>query len=274
MGGHFKWADFSGPGGVAVVRRRSLARLMLAIQFGTIFPVPLSTTIEPDDLRLSLAWLPAVGALLGGLLWGLMRLMVPLLASGPRAIIGVAFYTVATGGLHLDGLADTFDALGSRKPAAQALAIMKDSRIGTMGTLALVLLLAGKATAFFYLRVSVPGVWIMVPAVARLSALWVLAGLPAVHRDGLAARWAQRLPWPAIATATAVTLAALVLLLPVGDAAMLALGALVISGGWAWAMKRRFGGINGDMTGALIELVEWTGFLLMTSATRHGSWRL
>ncbi|MDX6422388.1 MAG: adenosylcobinamide-GDP ribazoletransferase, partial [Trebonia sp.] len=117
----------------------------MAISLFTAIPAGVSGTLDDDVAARAILWLPAIGLLLGGVGGGVMLAAGRLNATGPGRLLGaalaVAAIAVLTGGLHLDGLADTADGLGSRRPAADALEIMRRSDIGPMGVGALVLAL-------------------------------------------------------------------------------------------------------------------------------------
>ncbi len=117
---------------------------IFAIQFLTRIPIPVD--MEPDEriARCSLILFPFVGWLIGGLLCSLCALILLAGTFSPLtiAVILVTVETILTGAFHLDGLADTFDAFFSTAQTPEKkLAIMKDSRIGVMGAVALVLAL-------------------------------------------------------------------------------------------------------------------------------------
>lgn len=115
--------------------------LVTAIGLFTLIPVPPCQSIDRDVARRAMASFPTVGLIVGAVA-GLVDVGVTALASPLfGAVAGLVVLAAMTGGLHLDGLADTADGLGSRKPAEEALAIMKRSDIGPMGVVALVLTL-------------------------------------------------------------------------------------------------------------------------------------
>ena len=137
-------------GWIQVVNDRITAVLrqaLLAAQFLTTFPLPNLSYVSEAEIRLSSMFFPLVGVVLGIILWAmefLLRLVFPNLVS---TSIALTLYTLLTGALHLDGLMDTADALGSRKPRERALEIMKDSRVGAMGVVAAVMVYSGKLAA-------------------------------------------------------------------------------------------------------------------------------
>src|SRR5918996_2456793 len=114
--------------------------LVLAIRYLTILPVPGRRHAGPDRLGRVAAWFPVVGAMLGVLLlatdWVATRLFPGLLGT----LLTVTVWKLATGGLHLDGLADCLEGLMGRD-REHRLAIMRDSRIGTFGAVGLILFL-------------------------------------------------------------------------------------------------------------------------------------
>ena len=245
--------------------------LGLVLSFGTIFPMPNLGSVDDNSLRRSIAWFPLVGLILGLALWGVNAVSAWIVPRAVAALIALTLYTLATGGLHLDGLMDTLDAIGSRKPATLALAIMKDSRIGAMGAIAAILLLMGKALAFSRLPLTAsPGAWVAVPMMARAAVIWPMALAPAAGDSGLGATYAQKIPLRSIIIAIAMGILGVWLLLPV--VAALVLTAVTIAMAWSWTrfIARRFGGFTGDTYGALIEIVEWLGFLVLTGGFSHG----
>ena len=120
---------------------------LVALQFLTRLPVPAFREFDPAWLHASARWVPAVGLVVGGLvalaLWGAALLWPPAVAVVVALGLGIAL----TGAFHEDGLADTWDALGGVVPRERALLIMKDSRLGSYGALALGVGLAAKALA-------------------------------------------------------------------------------------------------------------------------------
>ena len=126
---------------------------LLAVQFFTRIPITgrLAEWVgySPDMLRASAAHLPGVGVVVGGAAAGIFALLLVLLPETPFApLVAAAFSTVATvwltGGFHEDGLADVADGLGGSYDRERALEIMKDSRVGAFGAMALVLALLCK----------------------------------------------------------------------------------------------------------------------------------
>ena len=117
-----------------------LAALLTAIQTLTRIPVP-SPARAPDTRMLAwpTAFYPAVGALLGGFGVSVFELLGGPLAPSVAALIILALWAFVTGALHEDGLADTIDAFGSQASREDILRILKDSRIGSYGAVALVL---------------------------------------------------------------------------------------------------------------------------------------
>lgn len=233
--------------------------LLEAVSFLTIFPVPGSGG-KPGPR--SLPWLPAVGLLLGGLWGGFDILLGFLVGPALRAALGVLFLVALTGGLHLDGLADTADGIFSRRGREEALRIMRDSRIGTWGVLALFSVLGLKTLALMDLpeQGRFPAL-VLVPAYGRLSMLVGLRLLPYGRgQEGIAheliggpggLHWIW---WGGILLVSSVVLGwPGILLLNLG------FGMLLL--GWLCLYSSRTGCITGDMAGALGEITE-TGILL------------
>jgi adenosylcobinamide-GDP ribazoletransferase len=196
-----------------------------------------------------------VGAAVGGTAYGLAHVVPALVAAGAALAVSV----LLTGALHLDGLADTADALGARSREA-ALAIMRDHAIGTYGTVALVLDLLVKAAALAALAGRSRVVLEALAAGALSRAVPVVLGLllPDVRRDGAGAafRVTPRAAVLAVVLAAALAIPADPLLIAVAAGAALLLG--------AWS-RRRFGGRTGDTLGAATELAE-TAVLVAAAA--------
>jgi adenosylcobinamide-GDP ribazoletransferase len=164
--------------------------------------------------------------------------------------------------LHLDGVADVFDALGGgRGKRDRMLAIMRDSRIGAHGAVALVLLLAAKLVAVAVL-VRAGATWTLYacPIAARWAVVWIVVGFPYARPDGLGRAFNGHGRAVHVLAATCVATLALAWLGPRAVMpAVAALASAVAVGVWLW---RHLGGLTGDVYGAAIEVAE-VSFLIV-----------
>mgnify|MGYP000751877791 CR=1 FL=1 len=115
--------------------------LSLAWNFLTIIPLPFSrqSHVNPQMLAASFGWYPFVGFLLGTILVMSDRLLLSVLSEPMTNMLLLTILVVVTGGLHLDGLADTIDGLAGGKDSTHRLAIMRDSQVGAIGATGLIL---------------------------------------------------------------------------------------------------------------------------------------
>ena len=238
---------------------------LLAVQFLTMVPTPATSDVTEQDIRSSVVFFPVVGGMLGALLWVVQRFLALHVPSLPATAVSLSLYTLATGALHLDGVMDTADAIGSRRSGDQALAIMKDSRIGAMGAVVGALVLIGKFAAISTLPSKYFAPFVVVPMLSRLAMIWSMAISPSARPDGLGQMFARRVPiWVVIATSV-FCVAVCVLTLPtVGFLSAFLYTALVVGGFTIW-MLRKFGGTTGDTYGALNEVMEWVGWMVFAA---------
>ena len=228
--------------------------LTIAFAFLTRLPVRLGEA-EDADVRGALACFPIVGLALGMALTGAAWL-APTLPPSVTAVGLVALLAAVTGGLHLDGLADVFDGLsGGHGDRTRILTIMRDSRIGAHGALALLLIVLAKVFALSALvQRRSPWAILLFPAVARWSVVLLIVAFPYVRDEGLGRRFKDQGSAIEFVWATAFTA---VLVFGVGARALaptaVALAAALGFGVW---MRRRLGGLTGDAYGAAIELAE------------------
>jgi adenosylcobinamide-GDP ribazoletransferase len=237
-----------------------------AVAFLTRLPMPHPQGAMPPNFVRAHRMFPVVGALIGaaiGLLCLALRATgLPDLASGALAL-GAGM--LLTGGLHEDGLADVADGFGGGRDTAAKLEIMRDSRLGTFGALALLVSFAAKLSALAALPdAQVVYGLIAAHALARGVLPVMSLNLPYARKDGLAANAGQPDATVAmIAIAIAIVVALLVLSWANTFWAVLvtALSALAM----AWLAKRQIGGQTGDVLGAAEQVVE-TAVLLLLSA--------
>lgn len=222
-----------------------------AVGFLTRIPVPFGPD-EAPRLTAAAPWFPVVGAGVGALGGGVLALiaLVPgAEASGVAAALGLAATVALTGALHEDGLADTADGLGVLGDRARRLEVMRDSRIGTFGALALLVwLLIGWSA----LRPLATGDAVLALVVAGALSRWAilvhaLLGRPA-RPDGAIHELRVGLPAGVVATAVAVLAAVLGLGVGAGGVALLVAG--LVAAGVAAGVRRGLGGITGDTCGA------------------------
>jgi adenosylcobinamide-GDP ribazoletransferase len=156
-----------------------LRALLVAVAFMTRVPVRVGG-LKTGELGNASACFPLVGVALGGVAWGVHRLALPHLGAWAAALLVIATLALLTGGLHLDGLADWFDALGGgRADRERMLEIMRDPAIGAHGASALMLVLIGKVLAVADLRPSIASLALLgAPATARCLSVWLLYALP------------------------------------------------------------------------------------------------
>jgi nicotinate-nucleotide--dimethylbenzimidazole phosphoribosyltransferase len=232
----------------------------------TILPVRAdAAALGPGEGVGALLWLPAVGAALGaaaGVPAWLIRQWEPH-ANGLGAVLAVAVLVAATRCLHLDGLADTADGLGSRAPAEQALEIMRKSDIGPFGVIALVLVLLADVVAVSTITGDAwtpVAVLAVAAATGRVAAVQgAIKGVKPARESGFGALVADGVPDAGVVAWTIGVLAfgviiALVTSIPIGWVIIPQVVALAV--GWALRAHagRRLGGVTGDVFGALIEL--------------------
>ena len=228
----------------------------IALQFLTIIPLPFRVRCEEKDLGRSMAFFPLVGLTLGFLLVGLNFVLVPWL---PRPVVDLLLITVlsmVTGALHLDGLADVFDGLAARGSRERFLGVMKDSHIGAVGVVALMLGLLLKYQALVHIPVAVkPEVLLFFPLVARFAQVQVTVGAKQARSDGLGTLFIGGVGIVQFVVAYAITLAAAYFLLGLTGIYCCIILFLV-----TWSLKRwshrRLGGITGDIIGCFSELNE------------------
>lgn len=229
--------------------------LRLAFSFLTRFPAgPVGGDVE---LSRALPWFPAVGFVLGaglaGLAWALAPLGEPLVA----ATVLVAWHALATGGLHLDGVADWFDAAdGGRGDRVRMLAIMRDPHVGAHGVAGLCLVLVAKVALFAaMLDRADAAFWVALPGAARAAAVLLVAWFPAVRPDGLGRSIVPRRSLVAVLAALA-WMAGAVALAPTHVLLAGVAGAFVVALAVGGLARSCLGGVTGDIHGAAIELGE------------------
>jgi adenosylcobinamide-GDP ribazoletransferase len=229
------------------------AGLFSALRFLTILPLPGRAEAPEEVLGRSTAWFPLVGALIGAMLAGAGALAGLLWSPLVVRVLVVAGWAALTRGLHLDGLADSADGLLGGSSREKKLAIMKDSRIGTFGLLAVVCLLALKLA--FLAELEDTALWrLLVPAcaLARWAMLLAVFVFPTAVPDGLAGRFKRSCRWPQLAIGTFTATAVSFFFLGVWGLSLLPLLALATLL-WSLGVRRALGGHTGDTYGALAE---------------------
>ena len=239
--------------------------------------MPLDPRPADPSLGTTLEWAPAVGLLLGGIGAGVLYVID--LGAGPLtgAAVAVAALALLTRGLHLDGLADLADGLGSGKPGPAAVEIMRRSDIGPFGVVTLVLALLIQVAALSQAQSAGRGPVAVLTAVTagRLAMSWACrTGVPAARPEGLGALVAGSVrPW------VPMTAAAAGLACSVGAAVLVpglaALPAAVVAGlAAAFALERhavrRLGGITGDVLGGIGEVATTVTLLVAAMGPKAG----
>ncbi|RJK96919.1 adenosylcobinamide-GDP ribazoletransferase [Vallicoccus soli] len=253
----------------------------LALGLLTVVPAG-APPVDRRTAAAAMLWAPALGLALGAaLLAGGAAL--GLLGLGPAllAVAGMAGLALLTRGLHLDGLADTADGLGSGRPAEGALEVMRRSDVGPFGVVVLVLVLLADAAALAQLVAAGWGpLAALAPAAGRLALpLACRAGVPAARPGGLGALVAGSVPRPAAAAAALGTAGALAAAGALAGAATGAGGALhgalagaaAAAAGAAAALVllrrcvRRLGGTTGDVLGACVETAQCAALVALVA---------
>lgn len=241
--------------------------LALALGFFTRLPTRHLKTIKDEDMGRALLYLPLIGLIVGVLTVGLGWLLQQFLLSwhetlslGHTLMVGIVTFTVltlASGGLHLDGLGDCADAwVGGMGDRDRTLEIMKDPTCGPMAVFILTLVLLIKSAAVVSL-VMMSGwlVLMLIPVLSRAAGMALFVSSDYVRPKGLGQAFADF----SGRTECKLALVAALILPPLLVGSWLWLPMLITLGFWLWLRHQsneRIGGFTGDVAGAVIELTE------------------
>jgi adenosylcobinamide-GDP ribazoletransferase len=248
--------------------RAGLADLHLAVAFLTRLPLPDLGVVAEGGLARAMRAFPLVGGVVGlasGLVFAAAHALLPAL---PAALLAVLVAVLLTGALHEDGLADTADGLGARGGRDKRLEVMRDSRTGAFGVLAILFSIGLKVSALAAAPSGWAGLGALVAAAALSRALIPAAMqvMAPARADGLGAT--AGVP-DASTAALAAVLGILLTFAGLGLGAPVAvLAALASAGAMVWLARRILGGYTGDVLGAIQQAAE-IGVLLAAA----GGWR-
>lgn len=260
-----------------------MRRLFAALRFLTIVPLPGSFGASGEDLSRCAPMFPVVGIMLGAfcgaLAWSLSLISPPLLTAACVVATMLAF----SGALHMDGLSDTADGFFSSRPKERILEIMKDSRVGAMGVIAIVCTLMLKFASLASL--TGPALWtaaFLAPLAGRCVMVLQMATLPYIRPGGLGSvfdRGSVRLAAVFAAGVLVIVncgILAGVAWLVSGEKALLSalvgglavsVAAVVTALAFSWYCHRKIGGATGDTYGASCELGETATMIAMAMWT-------
>lgn len=236
--------------------RTEAAYFLAALRFFTRLPVPAWVGHSQDQLDRSARYFSLVGLLVGAIGAGVTWLAAWVLPLSLAVLLGMAATLLVTGAFHEDGFADSCDGFGGGWDKAQVLSIMKDSRLGSYGTIGISLLLLAKWNALMAL-----GEWIMYGllashAVSRAAAVTLTYTLDYVRDDtGKAKPLSGSMTLSELLLAWGLSLLPC-LLLPWQSAVVAVLLLMLVVWAWARYSVRRIGGYTGDVLGAAQQLGE------------------
>ncbi|MBU4252182.1 MAG: adenosylcobinamide-GDP ribazoletransferase [Candidatus Omnitrophica bacterium] len=228
---------------------------LIALQFLTIFPVKIKPEIKNEEFGLSLFYFPFVGLAIGLVLSSsaILFSFLPVLVKGVLILI---VSVIITGGIHLDGFADTCDGFYGNKPKEKILEIMRDSRIGAMGAMGLILLLLFK----FSLIVNLQGVilWkalIEMAVFSRWSQVLACGITHSARQEGKANYFIEYSSKKILILGGVFTVVLFLLMAGLKGVFLFMLSFLCVLL-FIQYVKRRIGGMTGDTIGAISEIAE------------------
>lgn len=237
--------------------RHPLKSLMAAVRFLTILPLPGSGEKDPEFFDGALFYFTITGLLIGcfGALFAF--LLVKILPVIVSAVLLTIFLSLASGFLHVDGLADSCDGLLSARSAPKCLEIMRDSRIGVMGAAVLCAVFLLKTASITAIdQENIYQAIIIAPAAGRTAIIFMMALLPYARKnEGIGAlfysgtnRWAPFFSALFFISAAALLIPSKLVLL-----SMILVISVVL---FSWICRKKIGGATGDTLGAICELSE------------------
>lgn len=233
-----------------------MTSFLLAVQFLSITPLKIRN-VDERKLANSLIYFPLAGLLIGMVLAGLCSVLFALhFYELTVAVVLAVALAIITGGIHLDGLSDTFDALAGGKDKEKRLEIMRDSHSGAMGVISIVCALLLKAAFIFSLRPQHrPAGLILMCVLSRWSMVEAMFFFPYARSEGKAKIFTNNINRKIFLLATGICLVLAVL---IWQAKGLFLFVIAGFGAWLFSklISRKIGGITGDTLGALCELNE------------------
>lgn len=243
---------------------------LIAFQFLTIVPLPFTVRCEEEDLGRSMTFFPLVGLAIGALLAGADSLLAPFLPRGVADLMLVVLLSVVTGALHLDGLSDVCDGLAARGSRERFLDVMKDSRVGAVGAVALVLALGLKYQALLVVPIQYKReVLLFFPLVARFAQVQMTVGAKRARADGLGCAFIGGAGVTQFVLSYAFTLAAAYWLLGLNGIYCLLFLYPLTWGIKSWSHEK-LGGITGDVIGCASELNEIFCLLFLLALMGRG----
>ena len=250
--------------------RNELKTLALAVHFLTRIPTPFEVDFSPERLNAASRYYPIVGAIIGSvaaLAFGIASLALPTVVA---VLIATAATAFLTGAFHEDGLADTFDGISGAYDRARSLEIMTDSRIGTFGALALIIVISTKVAALSSLPDTTTIITTLIAAhiISRTSTVIVMATSRYAKTDGIAGPQDQTFKPinTIIATLTALITTATVAFFLTPIAALLATaGAITGHILIRLYFQPRLGGHTGDTLGATQQITELAIYIALAT---------
>lgn len=241
-----------------------LESIVVAFQFLTRLYLPINVEWDTTNLRRSLMWFGLVGAFIGVILAGAMTLFNRFdLIPAVSAIIILLIWIFITGGMHIDGISDMADGFFSMRDKEKTLEIMKDSHVGAFGVITIVFLLLIKFEMLKEFIIIEKNAWLLIlpPTIARIAAGLVLSFYETTKKSGLGYTFHSSDPRIFWAIGFVVTL---IISSIINIKSLIFIGIAILASNLMalWA-KKKIGGLNGDIYGAIVETVEVIGMVFI-----------
>jgi adenosylcobinamide-GDP ribazoletransferase len=239
-----------------------IKRFLLMIQFFTTIPLPINLSVSDEDFGKGLIFAPLVGLLIGGVLAGSFYILNLIFSSYIAVILSVIIYIILTGGLHMDGLGDTFDGLFSNRSKERILEIMRDSRVGTNGVLAILcIIILDIALPASFDKGNLIIIFLLMPVTGRIGSL-IGAGFSKYARSG-AGLGKSFIDFCGLKEVSLGVLIYLAIFIGIKGLTGLIISILPLFSAFLLTklFSRKIGGATGDILGAVLEINQ-TVFLL------------
>lgn len=232
-----------------------MKEFLIALQFLTTMPVRIKSQINEKDFGATLFYFPVVGLLIGLVLFA-VAMFFDFLPSLPRSAVILITSIIVTGAVHLDGFADAADGLYGNKSKEKILEIMQDSRIGAMGAVGLICLLLFKFSLIAGMSKAVLGrALIIAPVISRWCMVFACYSSECARKESKAKFFIEYASKKEVISGVIFTVALCVFLLGL-KGAFVFISVFVPVCLFSGYVKRKIGGITGDILGAVNEIAE------------------